>query len=71
MHNALFDKKLRDDRARALFRQMLFSLAGIAPRQGTKELRATPSRMASRKEPAVVSSLPEFSSRAAPASRNR
>jgi len=40
LHNALFDKNLKDDRARALFRQMLFSLAGMnpEPRRQTRRL---------------------------------
>lgn len=49
LHNSMFDKNLKDERARALFRQMLFSLAGMNPKQHNKIKSASSRRGSPRK----------------------
>ncbi len=51
LYNALFDKSLKDERARALFRQMLYRLAGLDPDKPEKNVRLAPPRKAARKAP--------------------
>jgi len=46
LHNAMFDKRLREQRARALFRGMLLDLAGIGTKREVKGARSTIHRTA-------------------------
>jgi|HubBroStandDraft_6_1064221.scaffolds.fasta_scaffold244691_2 AcrR family transcriptional regulator len=49
LYNALFDKSLKDERARYLFREMLYRLAGLDPDKPAKSVRPASHRKTGRK----------------------